>query len=132
MATSFNIVYSRLEPHIVTFETKRKILKSKGTRNGGITAGIILATGLLFLPSLGNLFWIIAVIALIIGGAIANAQSKELTEFYKKEIVPLILDSVLPGAHYEPEMGISEDTFRSCKLFPHRIVIQLKTSSQDG
>lgn len=118
MAISFNTVYSQLEPHIVTFETKRKILKSKGIRNGGITAGIILAIGLLFLPSLGNMFWIIAVIALIIGGVIANAQSKELTGYYKKEIVPLILENVLPGAHYEPGMGISEETFRSCKLFP--------------
>ena len=67
MAISFNTVYSKLEPHIVTFETKRKTLKSKGIRNGGITVGIILAIGLLFLPSLGNMFWIIAVIALIIG-----------------------------------------------------------------
>ena len=50
MAISFNTVYSQLEPHIITFETKRKILKSKGIRNGGITVGTILTIGLLFLP----------------------------------------------------------------------------------
>ena len=43
MAISFNTVYSQLESHVATFETKRKMLKSKGIRNGGITAGIILA-----------------------------------------------------------------------------------------
>lgn len=117
MATSFDTVYSQLEPHMATFETKRKMLKSKGIRNGTITAGIILVIGLLFISTLGPIIWGIAIIAIIIGGAIANTQSKALTEYYKKDIIPLILKSILPGVNYEPEVGISEETFCSCKLF---------------
>lgn len=117
MGNSFDTVYTRLESHIRTFETKRHSLKSKGIRNGAITAGVILFIGLLFIPTIGNFIWIIAVFALIIGGAIANSYSRELNEYYKTDIIPLLLESVLPSANYKPEMGISEETFCSCKLF---------------
>ena len=118
MGTSFDAIYNRLEPHIDAFESKRRALFSKGLRNGAITAGIIILVSLFFIQSLGFFLWIIIGLAIIIGITILNSQSGELCAYYKTHIVPPILNEVVPNVHYEPGMGISEETFCTCKLFP--------------
>lgn len=117
MKTSFDTLYQQLTTQVQTFETQRAVLRSKGIRNGAITAGVVMVAALLFLPSLGNMFWFIAFFALVIGAAVANSNTNELNGYYKHTIVPMILQSILPEAEYEPEAGISEATFCSCKLF---------------
>lgn len=117
MKDSFDSLYERLTPRVKAFEITRRSLLKKGFKQAVVTACAIIAIGLIFLQSLGSFIWVIVGIAVIIGFSIVNYKSGELCAYYKSNIVPLILNDLLPNANYEPSSGISEETFCSCGLF---------------
>lgn len=117
MENSFDALYERLEPHVRAFEQKRKEMRSRGLRVALVVVAVVVVAALAIIQAVNVLFGLIAAVALALGWAIVDYRSAQLSGYYKANIVPLMLDEVLPGACYEPDGGISEADFCACGLF---------------
>lgn len=120
METSkFESLTQSLSSTLQSLEEKRIELKKQG-HSTGIWAGVILlAVGSVISLYLGALFGII--IALIVGLLAyywcVNAQSQELSAYYKKEVITKVLQSFCEDAAFIPEQGINENVFINSNLF---------------
>ena len=120
MEQDFNTLYETLKPTLISLEEKRLELKKQGTKNGLIAGGIccLLIGGFATYAGAGAISLLIAfVIGLIILFYCINAQGKELSAFYKKEVIATIISKLCEGATFEPDQGISQGTFEGCGLF---------------
>lgn len=120
MEQNFDTLYESLKPALIQLETKRLELKSRGTKNGGIALGICCLLGIIITLSTG-MNWVWLLISAAIGGSIffycIQSQSGELTHLYKQNIISTILSRQCPGATFEPQKGIGENTFVGSGLF---------------
>lgn len=120
MEQDFNVLYESLQPELVKLEAKRQELKAKGTKSGLTWGGIccILCIGLCIYGGLGAASLIIAP---VIGGIILffciQSKGGELSLHYKTNIIAVIISRLCENATFEPEKGISENTFAGSGLF---------------
>lgn len=120
MEQDFQTLYESLKPALEQLETKRLELKAQGTKNGGIALSICCLLGIIITLSTGmNWAWLF--ISVIVGGIIffycIQSKSGELTTLYKQDIISTILSRQCSGATFEPEKGITENTFIGSGLF---------------
>lgn len=120
MVQDFNSIYSQIEPSILQLEEKRKKLKAQGCKKGGTAGGILFLTGIIISVYAGG-GWLGAIMAFIIALLVIfsyiNAQSAELSAYYKKNIISVLLTSLCKDIQYLPESGISQATFSATGLF---------------
>lgn len=118
--TEFNKLYDELAPELSKLEGKRLELKKKGIRLGSIISGILFLVSLIIIActGLGTVGIVIAlIICIIIFFCSINAQSKELSGYFKSDIIQPIIKTIHESVDYEPANGISEEAFRKCGLF---------------
>ena len=120
MEQDFCTLYESLKPALAQLETRRLELKAQGTKNGSIAAGICCLLGIAVTLCTGmNWAWLL--VSAIIGGIIffycIQIKSGELTSLYKQNIISAILTRQCSGATFEPDKGISENTFVGSGLF---------------
>lgn len=116
----FETLAQSLSPVLQTLEQKRRQLKTKGQTTGLWVGGVILAIGL------GISFYfdaaligggITLALALLIFYCCVDAQSEELSGYYKNEVIGQMLRSLCENASFEPRQGISEAEFQNSGLF---------------
>jgi hypothetical protein len=120
MPNSFETVYERLTPALADLEIRRKQGRGKMLKTSLITAAVLLSIGVLTLKAMQGYPAVIElgiVISIIVAVVSSKLQSRRLAQYYKQEVMPQLVDAILPGAEYRPADGISEATFRSCQLF---------------
>ena len=120
MANSYDSIYEKLTPALTQLENKRLELKKKGTNAGLVAGGICTLIGIIITVwtggnSLG--FYISLILGVIILVGCIHGQSKELSRYYKKDIIATIISSLCENSSFIPESGISEQQFMSCGLF---------------
>ena len=120
MKSNYDSLYEKLKPALIQLENKRLELKQKGTRKGLIAGGICSLLGLIIAIGAGA-GWPGFAVAIIIGIAallyFINAQSAELSLYYKKDIIATMLDGLCEHANFQPDNGIHETIFMSSGLF---------------
>lgn len=120
MEQDFDSLYARLRPALEALETQRLSLKAQGNRKGLIVAAIVFLIGLyICIGNGGNLpvIAITAVIAIICWYSCVSAKSRQLSVFYKQNIISAIISRLCENASFQPENGIPEQTFRASGLF---------------
>lgn len=121
MEQDFQDIYGQLKTRIQELEAKRLALKAKGSKQGIIAGGIILAVGTALSLSAGGGMIGIG-IAAVIGGIVffscIQSKSAEICAYYKEHIIAQIIGYLCEGADYRPGEGISKTVFRNSKLFP--------------
>ncbi|MDE6452022.1 MAG: DUF3137 domain-containing protein [Odoribacter sp.] len=120
MEQDFDKIYTRLRPALEALETQRLALKAQGNRKGLIVAAIVFLIGLyICIGNGGNLpaIAIAAVIAIICWYSCVSAKSRQLSVFYKQNIISAIISQLCENASFQPENGIPEQTFRASGLF---------------
>lgn len=117
---TFDELITRLAPTMEQLEEKRKELKAEAFKKSTISFGVCFAlaiTGGLITREfpvclvIGSVFFIISLIVIFSG------KSKILSSFYKEKIITQFVESLIDNGKYEPETGISEQTFNQSKLF---------------
>ena len=117
MEKSFEALYERLEYRLQQFEKKRKKMFSAGLQKALVLLVVALLAALPCLQ-LSVVFYVLIVgLAAIIGWAMIDHRSQELSAYYKEVLVPAVLHEVLPHARYGPGRGIPEADFCACGLF---------------
>lgn len=120
MANSYDSIYEKLTPALTQLENKRLELKKKGTDAGLVAGGICTLIGIIITVwtggnSLG--FYISLILGVIILVGCIHGQSKELSRYYKKDIIATLISSLCENSSFIPESGISEQQFMGCGLF---------------
>lgn len=119
MSTSLDSLFLRMTPHLSQLEDERAKLKKRGTQQALIAllaalgVGIVLSFAVQHVAALP----VCLVVGGIVGLILIQSKSTPLSLFYKQHIVAPMLESLVPGATYQPESGIPESLFRSCQLF---------------
>lgn len=120
MKKDFDTLYESLKPTLTLLEEKRLELKAQGAKNGRIAGGICCLAGVVF-AIYGGAGWVGFLITFIISGAILyfciSCKSKEVSEFYKKDVISAIVSNLCQGAVFEPSKGISQNIFKGSGLF---------------
>ena len=120
MEQDFDKIYTRLRPALEELETQRLKLKAQGNRQGLIIASIVILIGLFIGISNDSspiTIAIAAVIAIVIWYGSVSSKSGQLSAFYKKNIISAIVSQLCEQASFQPDNGISEQTFRASGLF---------------
>lgn len=120
MDSRYDNLFTNLQPALQQLENRRKELRQKGLRTGLIIGGIFFALGCFFsLYSQGGGTGILIslVIAIIILLYCISSKSAELSAYYKKEIIAVVISRLCKESTYSPQSGIPEHTFRACGLF---------------
>ena len=120
MDTNYATLYASLQPALAQLETRRKELRQKGIRTGLILASIFFILGCIFSLTTQSGpagFAVSLAIAIIVLLYSVNSKSGELSAYYKKEIIAVLIKQLCEEASYSPESGISESTFMNCGLF---------------
>lgn len=117
METDFDNIYARLRPVMEQLESQRRELKAKGNRNGMIAGGIVFLLGLFISGGDSTGILVSAVIAGIIWYSCISSKSAPLCAFYKQHVISAIVSQLCENASFQPEKGISEQTFRASRLF---------------
>lgn len=122
MEQDFGNLYESLKPALAQLETQRLELKAQGTKNGSIALGICCLLGILI--TCINMNWLWLLISAIIGGIIffccIQSKNGKLTNLYKQDIISVVLAKLCAGATFEPDKGITENTFVGSGLFSVR------------
>lgn len=118
--TSFADLKTTLAPFLQDLESKRQEMKSEAIRKILFTGGIVIGVALIisFLagaPQAGTALGFI--IALIYAVYTCNTRGQLLNDWYKKEIVSRIVQSLVENGEYDPGGGIPEDIFLESDLF---------------
>lgn len=114
----FETLMQSLSPILQNLEQKRKELKSKGHSTGMWAGSIAFVLGIVSSLFLGLLGIFLAVgAAVLLYFICVNRKSKELSAYYKKDLVTQILQSFCENATFSPEQGIDQSVFQSCGLF---------------
>lgn len=120
MEQDFCTLYESLKPALTQLETKRLELKARGTKNGSIGLGICCLLGIVISLCTG-MNWIWFLVSAIVGGIAffycIQSKGGELTSLYKRNIISDILSRQCSGATFEPDKGITENTFAGSGLF---------------
>lgn len=117
---SFEELITELTPTLQQIEEKRLELKKEAFKKsctyGGVILGIALLAGL-FTNQLPILLGIGVV--LLIPCSIINytGKSEILCSTYKTQIISRLVETLIENGRYEPQTGISEQTFNQCRLF---------------
>lgn len=120
MANSYDSLYEKLTPALTQLENKRLELKKKGTNAGLVAGGICILIGIIITVWTGGNsfgFYISLIIGIIILVGCIHGQSKELSQYYKRDIIATIINSLCENSSFIPENGISEQQFMSSGLF---------------
>ena len=120
MANSYDSLYEKLAPALTQLENKRLELKKKGTSTGLIAGGVCVLTGIIITVWTGGYsfgFYISLIIGIIVLVGCIHVQSKELSRYYKRDIIATIIQSLCENSSFIPESGISEQQFISSGLF---------------
>lgn len=120
MSPDFNTIHESLRPVLTQLEDRRQKLKVKGTHTGLIAGGICCLIGIIISIATGfNGIGII--ISLVVGVIILvtciNGQSKELSAYYKKDIIAKIVSGLCEDSVFQPDQGIPEQLFMTSNLF---------------
>lgn len=117
----FTTIYAHLQPALQQLENQRLELKAQGNKNGLIASGICFMIGLIVVIIFSGFNWIGVlisfVIALVIWYNCISAKSKILSAFYKQNIISAIIAELCEEASFQPDRGISEQTFMASNLF---------------
>lgn len=120
MSSNYETLYASLQPALQQLENRRKELKQKGTRTGLIVGGIFFILGCIFSLNVqgGTTGLLISLaIALILVIYNINRKSGELSNYYKKDIIAIVIKQLCEETSYFPDKGIPEEIFMSCGLF---------------
>ncbi len=120
MADSYDALYRKLSPALAQLENKRLELKKKGTDAGLVAGGICTLIGIIITVwTGGNSLWFFVslILGIIILIGCIHGQSKELSRYYKKDIIATLISSLCENSSFMPDRGISEQQFMGCGLF---------------
>lgn len=117
---SFEELMTELTPTFQELEEKRRTLKQDAIRKSVLYSGIILVIALvcslIMSDSLGGgLFGFIIIIPCC--AAVFGSRSKTLCSYYKDQVISRFVETLVENGVYEPNTGISEQTFNESKLF---------------
>lgn len=120
MNPDFENLYKDLGPVMQRLEAHRIALRMKGTRSGLISGGMLFIFLCLFSLYIQAgymgvvLSLLLAIVTLV---CCINAKSKELSLYYKNNVISEVVRQFCDEASFSPDMGISESTFNDCGLF---------------
>lgn len=100
-----------LKDRLVEFDRKRK--------NCWITGLAIFAVSLaiLFLARANEVVLFGAIAGMVIGAVVITSGNHNRRKFYRCEIVPVLIEALLPDLKFSPDKGLSQSKFRSFDLF---------------
>lgn len=116
---SFEELITQLTPTMRQIEEKRLELKQEALKKSSINGGLILSIALIVglftnLPVLLGIGVILLIPCSIIN---YNRGSEILRSIYKAKIISRLVESLIEDGRYEPQSGISEQTFNKSNLF---------------
>ncbi len=126
MSENFEQMIARVAAQIAPLEEKRLSLLKKNNRDytcgGMLIAGGALAMLIFGMAKTGSevVGFIMLAICLVIGLVwifAAVNRSREFRRLVKWNMMRGLLDAIQPGLQYDPDRGISRDTFRTARLF---------------
>ena len=103
MDTNYATLYASLQPALAQLETRRKELRQKGIRTGLILASIFFILGCIFSLTTQSGpagFAVSLAIAIIVLLYSVNSKSGELSAYYKKEIIAVLIKQLCEEASY--------------------------------
>lgn len=101
----FEELFEKIKPHIPALEERRKSIRKKATKHIMIWGSIFLVIGIALSTEISPLYclgWGVAILFVIMY-FILRSDSQRLSEFYKKEIITVLVQNLVEKGKYYPE-----------------------------